>query len=391
MKYRMIGKTGVNASALGFGCMRFPMKHQVRHYGEMLDPNTPVDEELTVKLLRRAYEGGINYFDTAYFYVGGRSETLLAKGVKDFRKDIYIADKMPPWPVEKKADFERIFNDQLNRLQTDYIDFYLLHNMNRSTWKKLYGFGALDFLENAKKDGLIRFTGFSFHDDAAFFKELVDQYDWDMCQIQYNFFDVNFQAGAEGLKYAAGKGMGAVIMEPLRGGKLTERIPEPVAELWDSAPAKRTPADWCLKWVWDQPEVSVVLSGMSAIDQLDENMASADDAEAGSLLPEEHAIIANVRETYEKMLKVPCTGCAYCLPCPTGVNIPFNFSMYNDTYMFHDADVSHIRYGLMFAPEARAGSCVECGECLEKCPQGINIPEELKKVHHRLAVELKPA
>jgi uncharacterized protein len=248
--------------------------------------------------------------------------------------------------------------------------------------------GALDFLNKVLAGGRIRYAGFSFHDDMKIFKEIVDSYDWAMCQIQYNYFDESYQAGKEGLKYAASKGAGLVIMEPLRGGKLTDRIPEKIQKLWDLAPVKRTPAEWALRWVWNHPEVSTALSGMSSMAQLIENIRIAEYADAGTLSGDELQVVAEVCGVYRNMLPIGCTGCAYCVPCPNGVNIPLNFSLYNDSYMFKDEDLNFMLYNHMLTPEQRASNCAECGECEEQCPQQIKIPEELKKVRTRLAQQV---
>jgi hypothetical protein len=243
---------------------------------------------------------------------------------------------------------------------------------------------ALDFLDRIQADGRARYVGFSFHDDVRVFKEIVDGYDWTVCQIQYNYFDEHYQAGKEGLTYAASKGLGVVVMEPLRGGKLTERIPKEVQVIWDSAENKRSPAEWALRWVWNHPEVSTALSGMTLMNQVKENIRLADDGRPDSLSTQELSIIHQVKEMYKKMLTVDCTGCAYCMPCKTGVNIPLNFTMYNDTFMFKDPEMNVLLYNEMLPPEQRASNCAECGECEELCPQHIKIMDELKNVHKTL-------
>jgi predicted aldo/keto reductase-like oxidoreductase len=275
--------------------------------------------------------------------------------------------------------------EQLTRLETDYLDFYLLHGLNRQAWASMKELGALDFLSRVRAEGRIRYAGFSFHDDVKIFKEIVDSYDWAMCLIQYNYFDENYQAGKEGLAYAASRGLGVVVMEPLRGGRLVDRIPEEVQKLWDSAPVKRTPAEWALRWVWNHSEVAAALSGMSSMAQLIENIRIAEGASADALSESELHLITRVRESYQSMLQIGCTGCAYCMPCPQGVNIPLNFSLYNDTFMFKDEDLNLMLYNHMLTPEQKASNCAECGECEEHCPQQIKVPEELQKVHARLA------
>ena len=384
MLYRKLGKTGCDVSVLGFGCMRLPIIGGTSAV-DLFDPNKPIDETSASEMIHYAIEHGINYFDTAYPYHGGQSEAFLGKYLKPYREKVFLATKLPTWLVQGQHDFERLLSEQFKRLQTDYIDFYLLHGLNRQAWASMKELGALDFLDKALADGRIRFAAFSFHDDVKIFKEIVDSYDWAMCQIQYNFFDEHYQAGKEGLMYAASKGIGTVIMEPLRGGKLTDRIPEEVQRLWDSASVKRTPVAWALRWVWNHSEVSTALSGMSSMAQLIENLRIAEDAKAGTLSESELQLIAEVCEAYRNMLQIGCTGCAYCMPCPNGVNIPLNFSLYNDSFMFKDEDLNFMLYNHLLTPEQRASNCAECGECEELCPQQLKIPVELKKVHARLS------
>ena len=384
MLYRKLGKTGCDVSVLGFGCMRFPIVGGTGAV-DLFDPNKPIKEMAASRMIHYAIEHGINYFDTAYPYHGGQSEVFLGKHLKPYRERVYLATKLPTWLVQGRHDFERFLAEQLERLETDYIDFYLLHGLNRQAWATMKELGALDFLNQVLADGRIRYAAFSFHDDVKIFKEIVDGYDWAMCQIQYNYFDEYYQAGKEGLMYAASKGVGVVVMEPLRGGKLTDRIPEEIRILWDSAPVKRTPAEWALRWVWNHAEVSTALSGMSSMAQLIENNRIAEDAKAGALSGTELELIAKVCEAYRNMLQIGCTSCAYCMPCPNGVNIPLNFSLYNDSFMFKDEDLNFMLYNHMLTPEQRASNCAECSECEKLCPQQINIPEELKKVHARLS------
>jgi predicted aldo/keto reductase-like oxidoreductase len=256
MLYRKLGKTGIEVSILGFGCMRLPMKNGTGSAADRFDPKNFIDEEKAIQLIQYAKTQGINYFDTAYPYHSGKSEPLLGKAVRGYRREVLIATKLPSWMVKGPEDFEKFLNEQLQRLETSYIDFYLLHGLGRQTWSKVKELGALQFLDRILADGRARFVGFSFHDEVRIFKEIVDAYDWAICQIQYNFLDRNYQAGREGLEYAASKNMGLVIMEPLRGGRLAEQIPEKVQTIWDSAPVKRSPSEWALRWVWNHPEVS---------------------------------------------------------------------------------------------------------------------------------------
>ena len=289
--------------------------------------------------------------------------------------------------IEKTEDFDRILNEQLKKLGTDYVDFYLLHGLNRKTWQKGKDLGVLEFLDNIREDGRTRHVGFSFHDDIHVFKEIIEAYDWIVCQVQHNLFDENYQAGKDGIRYAAARGIGVIIMEPLRGGRLTDRIPAEVQHIWDSAPQKRTPAEWGLRWVWNNPDVSLVLSGMSNMEQLRENIHIAEKALPDSLSSEEKETIQKVAETYRRLLKVSCTGCAYCMPCPNEVNIPGIFSLFNDYHMFQDVELCRTMYNVLMGPEQKASNCQECGECEEKCPQQLEIMETLKEAHALLYQE----
>ena len=326
MLYRKLGKTDCTVSVLGFGCMRLPIRNGSDSGVDRFNPNMAIDEELATQMVQYAIDRGVNYFDTAYPYHSGKSETFLGKALKGYRQRVLLATKLPPWLAKKREDFDRLLDEQLKKLDTNYLDVYLLHGLGRQRWAEMKELKALDFLDRIRADGRARYVGFSFHDDVRIFKEIVDGYDWAMCQVQYNYFDEHYQAGREGVTYAASKGLGVVVMEPLRGGKLTERIPDEVQAIWDSAEKKRSPAEWALRWVWNHPEVSTALSGMTLMNHVKENIRLADDGRPDSLSPQELSIIHRVKETYKKMLKVDCTGCAYCMPCETGVNIPLNFT-----------------------------------------------------------------
>ncbi|HOX34720.1 MAG TPA: aldo/keto reductase [Methanoregulaceae archaeon] len=374
MLYRSVPKTGDRLSILGYGCMRLPT---TRTGG--------VDEERTVRQIRHAIDAGINYLDTAPIYHLGRSELVLAKALEgDYRKKVRIATKLPHWEVYGRGDMERILNRQLSILKTRHIDYYLLHSLGRGSFLKLRNLGVLDFLDDAKKDGRIRNAGFSFHGNLSAFKEIVDAYDWQFCQIQYNYLDEKNQAGTEGLEYAAGKGLAVMIMEPLRGGNLAGRIPEQVRAIWDAAPVKRTPAEWGLRWVWNHPEVTVVLSGMNDEAHIDENIHTAGEGFEESLTSEEIARIDKVRDIYRDLMKVACTGCGYCMPCPAGVDIPGCFADYNAASLFPRDRAGKFQYvgrhgGLMGEP-SYAGLCRTCGKCAKACPQHLPIPALMKAV-----------
>lgn len=365
MQYRTFGKLDWKVSALGFGAMRLPV----------IDDNTAnIDQDKTNEMIQAAIEGGVNYFDTAYPYHKEHSEAALGRALQGgLRERAAVATKSPIWLINEPSDFDRLLDTQLERLQMNYVDFYLLHALNQKSWEKVKKLDVLRRAEAALADGRIRHLGFSFHDNLETFKQIVDGYDkWEFCQIQYNYMDITYQAGAEGMHYAASKGLAVIIMEPLLGGKLALDLPA-TRPLWDSADAKRTPADWALQWLWSQPEVSMVLSGMSTLEQVQQNIRSASASRPGLLDDGELALIERVREVMNDLGPIPCTRCEYCLPCPYGVNIPRNFDIYNKAAMFDDLAAARRGYGIFLQPEERAVECTECGECLEKCPQHIEI------------------
>ena len=367
MQYRKFGNLDWQVSALGFGCMRLPI---------IGNDAGNIDQEKTTEMIRAAVEAGVNYFDTAYLYHEQKGEKALGIALQGgYRERVRIATKLPVVIVEKTDDFDRMLDEELERLQTDVIDFYLMHSINEEKWEKIQRLGLLKKAEAAVADGRIRYIGFSFHDRLEVFKRIIDGYDnWTFCQIQYNYMDVNFQAGREGLHYAADKGLPVVIMEPLRGGKLAAEIPA-VKPIWDSAPIKRTPVDWALQWLWSQPEVSVVLSGMSTLKQVQENIASADRSRIGLLSAEELAIVDKVRETLLGLSPIDCTRCEYCLPCPQGVNIPRVFDYYNRAAIYGNLDEVRSAYRQNVDDAEKAGNCIQCEECLPKCPQQLPISE----------------
>lgn len=388
MLYRRLGSTPLSVSILGFGAMRLPLEQVGADAPVAYDLNAPIDEKESIRMMEYAVAHGVNYFDSAYMYHGGKSETVLGKALKPYRDRVFIATKLPAVFVQGPGDFEKFLGEQLERLRTDYLDIYLLHGLHREVWSRIKEMGVLSFLDRVKSEGRVRFVGFSFHDDVRVFKEIVDSYDWALCQIQYNYYDEHAQAGKEGLKYAASKGMGVVIMEPVRGGMLAEPVPPEVEALWGSADIKRSPAEWALRWVWDHPEVSTSLSGMSTMEQVIANIGFAEEGEPNSLSPKELSLVREVREAYQKAFKVGCTGCSYCMPCQAGVSIPTMFSAYNDSFVFpHKAEMVAALYNIFLKPEQRASACIECGQCEEKCPQHIPIREELKNVHKRLSRE----
>lgn len=381
MLYRDFGKKGEKVSVLGFGCMRLPV---------IGDDPTNIDEEKAINMVRYAIDHGVNFIDTAYPYHGfgldyaGASEPFLAKALKDgYREKVKIATKLPSWTIKTREDMDKYLNEQLKRLETDYIDFYMIHGINRRYWENLKELGFEEFLDQAIADGRIKHAGFSFHHRIDLFKEVIDHYDWSFCLIQYNYLDDEYQAGKEGMEYAYKKGVGIAVMEPLRGGQLANNIPRKVQDLFDEYDVNRSPAEWALRWVWNHPEVSVVLSGMSTMDQLKENLKIAEEAQPNTLTDVELKIIDQAKSIFEEKLQINCTSCGYCLPCPSGVNIPENFSKYNDYFLFGGPEAKEeyqFHYNALIVENERSSVCIECGVCEEHCPQNISIVQELKKV-----------
>jgi len=380
MLFRKVPKTGDELSILGFGYMRLPTKS-----------GGGIDEERAIRQLRHAIDNGVNYVDTAPAYHFGKSEKILARALADgYREKVRIATKLPPWSVHSQDDMNHILSSQLSTLHTDHIDYYLLHSLSKASWEKMKRLGVRGFLDNAKNDGRIKNTGFSFHGDPTTFKEIIEAYNWDFCQIQYNYLDENNQAGTDGLVYAAGKKLAVMIMEPIRGGNLAGNVPDEIKKIWDESPIKRSPAEWALRWVWNHPEVTVVLSGMNDELHIDENLRVAGEALPNSLSLMELAIIARVRDTYQRLMKVNCTGCGYCMPCPAGVDIPGCFSLYNAYHLFpHDRSAKfHYmgRHGGLLSSISYAGLCRQCGKCVKICPQHLPIPDRLREVSQEMDV-----
>ncbi len=374
MQRRKFGVHDLTVSALGFGMMRLPVIDR---------DQSKIDEAKTRQMVQYAVDHGVNYIDTAYNYHGGQSEIAVGKILKEsgLRERVKLATKCPVWLVEKREDFDRFLAEQMAKLQTDRIDMYLMHSLNKGCWKVLKEANVFDFMRRAKEDGRINYAGFSFHDDVATFKSIVDSFDWDFCQIQYNYLDEYYQAGTEGLKYAAGKGLAVVIMEPLRGGSLAQSVPGEIQSVWDRFKVKRTPAEWGLRWVWNHPEVSVVLSGMNTMEQLEENIKTAESALPNSLGQDELALCDEVKALYRSRTKVACTGCRYCDGCPQGIQIASLFSAYNEAYMFGRRDRLAERYERLKQNLGDPSSCVECGACEAACPQSLPIRESLKAIH----------
>lgn len=363
-------KLGIEVSALGFGCMRFPTLE-----------NGKIDEAKAEAMLDAAMASGVTYYDTAYPYHNGDSEPLVGKVLNKYdRSSYYLATKLPVWLVEKPEDADRIFEEQLKRMDKDYVDFYLLHALDKERFEKIKELGIIERCEKKRQEGKIRFLGFSFHDDYEAFEEIINAYDWDFCQIQYNYMDTDEQAGDKGYKLAEEKGIPMVIMEPIRGGSLAKYSDDIEAILKKEAPDKSI-ASWALRWVASHPNCKVVLSGMSTPEQVEDNLDTFCSFEP--LSETEEQAVAHVVETLRSRVQNGCTGCRYCMPCPMGVNIPGTFKAWNSYHIYQNYDVVKFNWEGMQDGE-RPSNCVECGACEEQCPQKISIREHLKRAQEEL-------
>ncbi len=377
MQYRRFGRLDWKVSALGFGAMRLPIVGNDRN---------KIDETEAIKMIRYAIDNGVNYVDTAYPYHGGNSETVVGKALQDgYREKVKLATKMPTWLVNSQADMDRFLEEQLAKLETDKIDFYLLHSLNVDRWSKMKELNVFEWADRALSSRRIQHVGFSFHDDYKVFKDIVDGYDkWTLCQIQYNYVDSDVQAGTKGLKYAASKGLAVVVMEPIAGGMIAFKPSKDMRAILDEAKTKRTPAEWALQWVWNHPEVSIALSGMNTMEQVIENVASAGRSGPKTLNKKELGLVSKLKKLYLESGFIACKDCKYCLPCPNGVEIPKIFSFYNE-YGRRRGDANAMeqvktKYSESIPIENRASQCAQCGECEEKCPQQLPIRDLLSKV-----------
>ena len=374
MQYRK-DKYGHDLSILGYGCMRFSRK------------GAGIDIDKTEQEILEAFRAGVNYYDTAYIYPGSEAalgEILARNGIRD---QVNIATKLPQYMVKSRASLDKFFDEELSRLRTDRVDYYLMHHLTDiAQWERLKGVGVLDWIREKKTAGAIRNIGFSYHGNTANFLKILQDYDWDFCQIQYNYLDDTSQAGVEGLRAAAARGIPVVIMEPLRGGKLVDLLPEEAKKAIARNGWGWTPAQWGLRWLYDQPEVTVVLSGMNSLDMVRENVRTASDAPVGSFTPEDFALIDEVKGMIRAREKVGCTGCGYCMPCPKGVDIPGNFRCYNTMYS-ESRTTGWMQFvqtvGLTREP-AFASQCIRCGKCEKHCPQGLPIREKLQEADKAL-------
>lgn len=368
MQYRTFKKLDREVSLLGMGAMRLPETED----GQINEPEA-------IDIIRSAIDAGINYVDTAFGYHNGKSEGLVGKALRDgYREKVLLADKMPIWLAKDEEHMKEMFQTQLERLDTDYIDMYLVHSVNKPNWKRIKKLNLMPFLEEMKAAGKIKHIGFSFHDSYEFFEEVLDSYPWEFCQIQLNYMDKDIQAGVKGLKLAAEKGLSVIIMEPLKGGKLTTGIPPTVQELWDNAPVKRTPAEWGFKWLANMPEVTLILSGMSSREQLQQNIATVSAADLNVLSDKERELIDKVSDEYNRLIKYSCTGCEYCLPCPQKLKIPDLIDTLNEWNIYGQNPATKMEY-IEWVPEGRhASDCISCKACEKKCPQGLPIAQIMK-------------
>ena len=374
MEYRN-DKYGNKISVLGYGCMRFSQKAG------------RIDMDKAEKELMSAYKAGVNYYDTAYVYPGSEVAlgTILEKN--NIRTKVNIATKLPHYMIKTRENAEKFFQEELKRLKTNYVDYYLMHMLTDvKTWERLKSLGIENWIKEKKESGAIRQIGFSYHGNSEMFCQLIDAYEWDFCQIQYNYLDEHSQAGRKGLQYAASKGIPVIIMEPLRGGKLVNNLPEKAKKLFANYEVKRTPAEWAFRWLWNQPEVTCVLSGMNSLEMVRENVKNAATAQVGEFTAKEEALLKKVVLAINEKMKVGCTGCGYCMPCPKKVDIPGTFAIYNKRYVDgkNKALMEYVMCTVLRKDSTSASNCVGCGKCEQHCPQHIEIRKELQNARKEL-------
>lgn len=378
MNYRT-DRYGNQLSILGFGCMRFPQTLRI------------IDMKETEREIMTAFQAGVNYYDTAYIYPGSEAAIGEIFEKNQIRDKVYIATKLPHYLIKTAADLDKLFGEELKRLRTDYVDYYLMHMLtDTDTWNRLKSLGIEEWIAEKKASGAIRQIGFSYHGNSEMFCNLVDAYDWDFCQIQYNYMDEHSQAGRKGLYHAHSKGIPVIIMEPLRGGKLVNRLPDTAKKIFEKYKIKRTPAQWAFRWLWNQPEVTVVLSGMNSDEMVRDNIQTASTVEVGELGEEEEQMLKQVVNAINAKMKVGCTGCGYCMPCPKGVDIPGTFAAYNRRYAEGKfwSLVDYVICTTLRKNSTAASNCVNCGKCEKHCPQHIEIRKHLKDAQKELETPL---
>ena len=378
MNYRT-DRYGNQLSILGFGCMRFPQTLGI------------IDMKETEREIMTAFQAGVNYYDTAYIYPGSEAAIGEIFEKNQIRDKVYIATKLPHYLIKTAADLDRLFGEELKRLRTDYVDYYLMHMLtDTDTWNRLKSLGIEEWIAEKKASGAIRQIGFSYHGNSEMFCKLVDAYDWDFCQIQYNYMDEHSQAGRKGLYHAHSKGIPVIIMEPLRGGKLVNRLPDTAKKIFEEYKIKRTPAQWAFRWLWNQPEVTVVLSGMNSDEMVRDNIQTASTVEVGELGEEEEQMLKQVVNAINAKMKVGCTGCGYCMPCPKGVDIPGTFAAYNRRFAEGKfwSLVDYVICTTLRKNSTAASNCVNCGKCEKHCPQHIEIRKHLKDAQKELETPL---
>lgn len=380
MQYRKYEKLGFDVSILGFGCMRLPLMPGI----EGNEPDAgKIDETEAIRMIRYAIDGGVNYIDTAYPYHYGNSEILVGKALKDgYREKVKLATKLPVWLLKNKEDFDRYLDEQLEKLQTDHIDVYLMHALNKKSWNTIKELDVLGSLKRAIESGKVKSPGFSFHEDISFFRTILDSFDWGMCQIMYNYMED--REWEKHLNHINSKGIAVVVMEPLLGGKLASEPPAEVEKVWKESGYDRSPADWSFKWIYNNPKITLALSGMSTMEQVVENLKIAENSMPDSLSKKELDTIDKVRDMYSNLIKVKCTGCKYCIPCPNNVAIPEIFEYYNNATAYNIQKQSAKSYVGLMKSKKDASLCIECGKCEEACPQKLPIIEHLKEAHESL-------